>query len=351
MRQSDTSQWTALRAACCALLLLAASASGYGPAQADAISDFYKGKSLTFIIGSGPGGGYDFTGRLVAQHLGRFIPGNPAIVPRNIPGASSLVAAQNLYNLAARDGTTLGLLQPTLVLEKVMDRSLKFEAQNFAWIGRVDALDLFGIVWRDAPVMTIADAKRIEIPMAANGPSGTSATIPWALNRMIGTKFKVVLGYNSTAATGLSLERGETSGIGSTSWEYLETKRDWLEGNKIAFLYTIALARSQRQPDAPAILELPDGERDRSILKLIASSSTLGRAILAPPGVPAERTAALRQAFDRMLRDPDFLADAKQRRLGVNPLPGAALEAIVAEVANPADELVEALKRVTAPPN
>ena len=324
-----------IAAASRALLLAFASFMALAPARADVISDFYKGKSLTLIIGSGPGGGYDFTGRLIAQHLGRFIPGDPAIVPRNVPGASSLVAAQNLYNVASRDGSTLGLLQPTLVLEKVMDRSLKFEAQNFAWIGRVDALDLFGIAWRDGPVKTIADAKRTEIAMAANGPSGTSATIPWALDRMIGTKFKVVLGYNSTASTGLSLERGETSGIGSTSWEYLETKRDWLDGNKIAFLYAIALSRSDRRPDAPTILELVERERDRSILKLIASSSTLGRAIIAPPGIPAERTAALRQAFERMVKDPDFIADAHQRRLGVNPMAGAALEQIVAEVANP----------------
>ncbi len=337
-----------LHAAWCVIALISVAPLS---AKADAVSDFYKGKTLSLIIGSGPGGGYDFSGRLVAQHLGRFIPGNPTIVPRNVPGASSLVAAQNVYNVAARDGTTLGLFQPTFVLEKVMDHSLKFEAQNYSWIGRVDALDLFGIVWHTSPVKTVADAKRIEIAMAANGPSGTSATIPWALNRMIGTKFKVVLGYNSTASTGLSLERGETFGTGSTSWEYLETKRDWLEQKKIAFLYTIALARSQRQPNAPSIVELVDNARDRDILKLIASSSTIGRAIVAPPGVPADRVAVLRQAFEQMVKDPDFAADAHQRRLGVNPMPGAELERIVAEVANPSDDLVAALKRVTQPPN
>src|SRR3984957_12269996 len=130
-----------------------------GPAAADPVADFYRGKSISFAIGVGPGGGYDLSGRLVAQHLGRFIPGNPSVVPRNMPGASSIVAALSLFNVAPRDGTVVGMLQPTFVVEKINDRSLKFESEKFTWIGRVDASILVGIVWHGAPVQSVADAK------------------------------------------------------------------------------------------------------------------------------------------------------------------------------------------------
>jgi len=186
--------------------------------------------------------------------------------------------------------------------------------------------------------------------LSALGASGTAATVPWALNQLIGTKFKVVLGYQSSPDAGLAMERGEVNGTGSTSWDYLETKRDWLDNSKIAFLYTIALARHRGIRNVPTILELTDNGKDRAVLGLIAGGSTIGRSIVGPPGIPADRAAALRRAFDAMVKDPEFLADARQRHLGVDPLSGAELQRIVAEVASAPEDVVAKMKAVTRQP-
>jgi tripartite-type tricarboxylate transporter receptor subunit TctC len=318
--------------------------------RADPVEDFYRGRTINLIIGLGVGGGYDLSARLVAQHLGDFIPGRPTIVPRNMPGAGSIAAAEYVFGVAPRDGTTLAMFQPTFVLEKVTDPSRKFEPQRFSYVGRVDQSVLVGLVWHTSPAQTLEDTKKTEVVLSANAAAGTSATIPWALNRLIGTKFKVVLGYPSSAEMGLALERGEAHGNGSTSWDYLETKRDWFEEKRIKILYTIALERFAKVPEAPTILELASNERDRNVLKMIASTSSIGRAILSTPEVPKERLDALRRAFDAMVKDPKFLADAERRRLGVDPAPGAELERMVADVTSQPEEVVEAMKRATAAP-
>jgi tripartite-type tricarboxylate transporter receptor subunit TctC len=319
-------------------------------AAAESAADFYKGKTISLIIGSGPAGGYDLSGRLVAQHLPRFIPGNPGVVVRNMPGASSNVAALHVFNIAARDGTVLGMFQPTFVVEKLNDRSLKYEPGEFTWIGRVDTSTLVGIVTRASPVQTIADAKEKQAVLAGIGAAGTAATVPWALNQLIGTKFKVALGYASSAEVGLAMERGEVDGTGSTSWDYLETKPEWLEQKKIAFLYTIALARYRAIPGVPTILELTDNDSDRAVLKLIASGSTIGRSVVGPPGIPPDRVAALQQAFQEMAKDSKFLADANARHLGVDPLSGPELQRIVADVTGAPEAVVAKMQTVTRPP-
>jgi tripartite-type tricarboxylate transporter receptor subunit TctC len=321
-----------------------------GAAQADPVEDFYKGKTINLIIGLGAGGGYDLSARLVAQHLGDFIPGRPTIVPRNMPSAGSIAAAEYVFNVAPRDGTVLAMFQPTFMLEKMTDRARKYEPQRFTYIGRVDQSVLVGLVWHTSPAQTLEEAKKTEVVVSANAAAGTSATMPWALNRLIGTKFKVVLGYDSSAGMGLAMERGEAHGNGSTSWDYLETKPDWFADKKIKILYTIALERFQKIPDVPTILELTSNEQDRNVLKMIASTSSIGRAILSTPDVQKERTEALRKAFDAMVKDPKFLADAAKRRLGVDPAPGAAVEKMVADVTSQPDEVVEAMKRATMPP-
>ena len=321
------------------------------PAQADPVEDFYKGKTISLIIGLGEGGGYDLSARLVGQHLGRFIPGNPTIVPRNMPGAGSIAAAEFVYSVAPRDGTTLAMVQPTFVLEKISDKSRKFESEKFTYIGRADQSILVGLVWKTSPAQSIEEMKSKPIVVSANGAAGTSATIPWALNRMIGTKMKVVLGYESSANMGLAMERGEADGNGSTSWDYLETKPEWLAENKIKILYTIALERFSKIPDVPTVMELATQERDRNALKLIASTSSIGRAILSTPNVPADRLEALRRAFDKMVKDPKFIEDAKTRRLGVDPATGEVLEKMVLDVASQPEDVIARMNEAIKPPN
>jgi tripartite-type tricarboxylate transporter receptor subunit TctC len=333
-----------------ALAMITAVVSMTAPAVADPVADFYKGKTISLIVGSGPAGGYDLSARLVAQHLPRFVPGNPNVVVRNMPGASSNVAALHVFNVAARDGSVLGMLQPTFVVEKINDRSLKYEPDQFTWIGRVDTSTLVGIVWHASPVQTVADAKQKQAVLAGIASSGTAATVPWALNQIVGTKFRVALGYSSSADVGLAIERGEADGTGSTSWDYLETKPEWLTQKKITFLYTIALARYREIPNIPTILELTDKETDRKVLGVIASGSTIGRSIVGPPDVPRERAAALQRALDGMLKDPDFLADANARHLGVDPLSGPELTRIVAQVTGAPADVIARMQSVTRPP-
>ena len=319
-------------------------------ACADPIEDIYRGRQIQLIIGVGEGGGYDLSARLAAMHLSKFIPGNPTIVPRNMPAAGSIAAAEYVYSLAPKDGTVLGMFQPTYITEKINDTRRKYEYEKFTYIGRVDSSVLVGLSWHASPVQSVEDAKKTEVALAAVAAAGTSATMPWALNRILGTKYKVVMGYPSSAAMGLALERGEAQGIGSTSWDYLLTKREWLEEKKVKILYVIALQRFRDLPDVPTVMEIVDNPLDKNALKLISSTSSVGRALLAPPDNDKARTAALRAAFDKMAKDPEFLADAERRRLGSDTLDGQSLQDLVADVAAQPPDVIERMKELTSPP-
>ena len=332
------------------LLALALSGLAAGGARAQTPEDFYRGKAIQLIIGTGEGGGYDLSARLLAQFLPAFIPGHPVVVPRNMPGAGSIAAAEYIYSVAPRDGSVIGIVQPTFLLEKISDRARKYEPEQFGWIGRVDQSVVMGVIWRTSPAQSVREATQKEVVIAANGPAGTSATIPWALNKMLGTKYKVVLGYNSSALMGLALEKGEADALGSTSWDYLETKPDWFAEAKATIPYVIALERFSKLPDVPTVLELVDNPRDRNALKLIASTSTVGRAFMTTPDVPPDRVQTLRKAFAAMVADPAFRAEAEKRRLGVDPMSGDDLQRIVADVMGQPDDVVERMKDVTSPP-
>jgi tripartite-type tricarboxylate transporter receptor subunit TctC len=319
------------------------------PVRADQIEDFYKGKTINFIIGLAEGGGYDLSARLAAQHLGRFIPGHPTIVPRTMPAAGGIAAAEYVYNIAPRDGTVLAMFQSTFALEKLTDPSRKFESQDFSAIGRIDQAILVGFLWTSAQAHTLAQAKEREIILAANAATGTSATMPWTLNRMIGTKFKVVMGYISSAQMGLALEKGEADGLGSTSWDFLETKPQWFAEHKMNFMYVIALERFRKIPDVPTILELTDVPRDKAALRLIASTSTIGRSILSTPHVPPDHLTALRRAFDAMSRDDEFLKDAQTRHLGVDPLTGEKLQQIILDMSSQPRDVIDRMIETSRP--
>jgi tripartite-type tricarboxylate transporter receptor subunit TctC len=202
-------------------------------------------------------------------------------------------------------------------------------------------------VRNDQNIKTIEDAKTREVIFAANSSTGTGATVPWALNRLIGTKFRVVRGYTSAAAVGLAVDRGEAQGIGSTSWEYLETKPDWVAEKKITFLYSIALERDPKIPDVPAIVELAKNEEDRAVLKLLGVAATLGRSLAVTPGTPADRVTALRAGFDAMMRDPAFVADAQKRKIDLSSASGAEIDTAVRDIVGVPDSVVARFNAVT----
>ena len=320
------------------------------PASADPITDFYRGKTLTFVIGSGQAGGYDLGGRLMARHLARFIPGNPTLVPQNMPGASSVRAASYIYSVAPRDGSVFGTAQPTIILNKLLDPAAKYEPQKYTWVGRLQPMTLVGIAWKGAPNHTMADAKDRKLIVGASGASGTSAIVPWALNRIAGTNFQVVTGYVSLMPQLLAMERGELEGVGSATLTNILAREDWIKNDKVSFLYTIATRRSIKLPGVPTIAEFAQNDLDRAVLRLLGSVTEIGFTIMAPPDIPADRAASLRKAFLEMVDDPDFRAEAVKIGLDPEALSGEDLQRFVADTLAVTGEALQKLRAVTQPP-
>src|SRR3712207_5304322 len=304
----------AIRAAAAGAVVLAAlTLSGPG-ARAQSVEEFYKGKTIDMIISFTAGGGYDAYARLVARYMGEHIPGKPRIVPRNMPGGGGRVAGNYLFNVAAKDGTVIAVMDQSLPLEQAMgDKTIQFDATKFTWIGNPAAENNTTVTWHTSPVKTIEDAKKQEIPIGATG-NNTSAQFPKAMNALIGTKFKLVFGYPGGNDINLAMEREEVAGRGSNSWgSWKGTKPDWIRDKKINILVQIGLQKTEDLPDVPLLMDLASNPDDRAVLKLLSSPTTIGRPILAPPGVPAERVKALRAAFDATMKDPAFLEDAKKQ--------------------------------------
>jgi tripartite-type tricarboxylate transporter receptor subunit TctC len=297
-------------------------------AAADPVADFYTGKTVNLIIASGEGGGYDISGRLIAEFLPKFIPGQPTIIARNMPGASGMRAADYMYNVAAQDGTVISVPQPTLLLNKVVDPTARYEPRGFHWIGRLGVLQTYGVVWHTSPVQSVEQARQTEVVMAAAQGTGTGSNVVMALNRLAGTKFKLVKGYKSGSESSLAMERGEVQGISSASLEVLEGK-GWVSTNTIRFLYVIGMTRNPKLPQVRALADFASTNDDRVVLDSVANASDIGRSVLAPPNVPPERVAALRAAFQALVRDPTFIREAGRRNVPLEPLAGGELQAMV----------------------
>jgi tripartite-type tricarboxylate transporter receptor subunit TctC len=313
--------------------LLLAGVAGPGPAHAQEIESFYKGRKLDIVIGFSVGGGYDAYARVLARHIGEHIPGKPTIVPRNMTGAGSRIAAAYVFSVAAKDGTVMGIADQSIPLEQALgDSGVKFDSREFNWIGNVIADNNIVATWHTSPVKTIEDAKKIESTMGATGYN-TSSQYPTVLNQMIGTKFKVILGYPGGAEVNLAMERGEVQGRGSNSWaSYKGTKPEWVRDNKINVLAQVGLKRADDLPNVPLLQELATNEQDAAAMRLLSAPTAIGRPFFAPPGVPAERVKALRAAFDATMKDPGFLDEAKKLNLDINPVSGEDLQKIVAEI-------------------
>lgn len=338
-----------------ALLLLLSCAAicrfSIDSAFAQAADVSFKGKTISIMVGFGPGGGYDIYARLVAAHLGRFLPGTPNVVVQNAPGSASVKAAMILSNVSPKDGSALGLFLSALTVNDVLGRTTRVHPERFVWIGRVNESATLGLVWHKSTIQSMTRAMEAELIVGSTGVSGNSAMVPWALNAFIGTKFKVIPGYTSSPALAMALEQGEINGIGAISLEYLQTtKPDWLKEGKVKILYVIDAKRKTLFPEAPAIVEFAKHDDARQVLKLLSSASTIGYSFAAPPGTRKEAAAALEKAFSQMVGDSGFLSDAATRRLDISPLSGAEVQRIVADAVGTAPEVVEKAKRATMPP-
>jgi tripartite-type tricarboxylate transporter receptor subunit TctC len=288
---------------------------------------------ISFVVAFNPGGTYDTYARLVAHHLSRQLPGSPAIIIHNMQGANGARGAGYLAEQAARDGTVIGMTSQAVPLRQVLkDASIKFDVGQLNWIGRISSSVEATIVWHSSPTKTVEDARRRETIVAATGENGTPDTNPRLMNEFAGTRFKVVTGYPGAGATMLAMERGEVEGAYTGLENLLSTKSDWLREGKIRVLVQYSQERHKSFPDVPAMVEFARTPEDRRILSLYASAAEIGIALLAPPRLAPEVLSRLRRAFDAMMTDPAFLADAASKKMDVQPMRGEALQTLVAEV-------------------
>src|SRR5262245_50713062 len=308
-----------------ALLLLPASA------QAQSVEGFYRGKTLSMVIGYATGGSNDIYARTVARHIGKHIPGNPTVVPRNMPGGGSLVAANHVFNVAPKDGTTLALIAATIPLEERLGApNVMFKSAGLSWIGRVAAGVNMTFVVNSVPVQTIQDTFTREVLLGASGRSSTVAIYPAVLSNVIGARFKLVMGYQSSSTAMLAMERGEVEGH-STSLEVVRAVHpEWLSEKKVTPLVQYALKRHPELPDIPMSWELGRNDEEKQILRIVANATEVGKMILSTPDTPAERRTALRRAFNATMQNPAFVAELKAQRVELGPMPGEELQRPVA---------------------
>lgn len=318
-------------------------------ASADAVADFYKGKTITFFIGYSPGGGYDTYARTVARHMGKHIPGNPNIVAKNMAGAGGRIAAAYLYNVAPKDGTALCTSDQSLALSQALgEKGIKFDTTKFNYIGNPNAGNNVVTTWHTSGVKTIEDARNKAIVLGATG-NNTSAHYPLVMNALLGTKFRVITGYRGGSRINLAMEKGEVDGRGSNNWvSWKATRPQWLKEKKINIIAQVGLKREPDLPDVPLLTDLAKNEEDRKVLKVLSAPVAIGRPIFTTPGVPKERIDALRAAFDKTMKDPAFLADAKKINLEINPVSGADMQSIVDGIVKTDKETLARLKKIIA---
>jgi len=316
-----------------------------GEAAAQTPEEFYKGKAIDFVIGYPPGGSNDTFGRLVARHIGKYIPGHPNVIPKNTPGAGSFLAVNQIFNVAPKDGTVIGIGAPTIPLdEKLGTQGVRFRTAELSWIGRVDSLINMVFTWKTSPVKSFADALKTEATLSGTGVGSTVSIYPTVMNNVFGTRFKLVMGYKGSNEAMLAVERGEVEGH-STSWTALKVAHpDWIRDKNVTVFVQFALNRHPELPDVPTAVDLARNDEERAILRAIMNATEVGTAFFTTPGAPTDRVAALRRAFDAAMKDPDLLSEAQKMRVGVSPLPGEELQKLVAEVSNLSPELLEKVR-------
>jgi tripartite-type tricarboxylate transporter receptor subunit TctC len=320
-----------------------------GAAVCDTVEDFYKDKQVTLLVGYAPGGGYDSFARTLSRHMPAHLPGHPAIVVKNMPGAGSLIVTNFLYNSAPRDGShfaAVGREMPTAAL--FGQDNIRFKTDEFIWIGNMESAETFCAAWHTAGFSKAEDL--LEKPLIVGGTNGesTTVTIPIAFNNLLGTKLKLIAGYPGGAAMHLALQRGEIQGRCAWSWSSLQTVgEDWLGEGKIKVLLMGTLERSKRFPDVPTAPELAKTPEARQALELLLSQDIIARPYLAPPAVPADRVAALRAAFEQTTTDPAFVVDIKKQRLDLSPMNGAQVERIIKKLYATPKAVVELARTAT----
>jgi tripartite-type tricarboxylate transporter receptor subunit TctC len=321
---------------CCAvqsLVLVAALPIG-SAANAQAASEFYKGRNLELDISSSVGGGYDAYARVLARHIGRFIPGSPIVVAKNMEGAGGLRLANFLYNAAPKDGTTFAALYRGTVFDPLLGgKGAQFDATRFTYIGSANDEVSVCVAWHTTGITSFEQVLRKELVVGASGPSADTYQFPKILNGVLGTRFKVIAGYPGGNDIDLAMERGEVQGRCGWSWTSLKaTRRSWLTEKKISILFQMGLSRHPDLPNVPLVIDLARNDDDKAILKLIFARQVMAWPYIAPPNVPNDRAETLRAAFTDTMKDGDFLADAEKSLLEIRSVNGEDIQKLVEDI-------------------
>ena len=323
-------------------------------AHADDPADFYRGKTIELAIAGAPAGGYDVAARTLANHMSRHIPGNPVIIVRNMPGAAGLIVTNYLYNVAKRDGTAIGMptsnvpLEPRLKLLSPDGGNVKFDLSQFAWIGTPLQEPQVTWLWHTAPAATVDDLKVNEVLMGATTASADNAILPLLADQLIGTKMKVLTGYQGQNEINLAAERGEVQGNNTGLSNLTVNKADWLREKKVRIVLQYGRERLAQLPDVPTVIELTPSEADRAALRFYTIKFSMARPILIPPDVPAERVAALQKAFEETMTDPLYLEEARHIGLDTNWLGAKALADQARAIAETSQAVVDRLHELLA---
>ena len=338
--------------AACAAIACAAIAVTASPVSAQTPEAFYKGKSVDLIIGYPPAGSNDVYARALARHIGKHIPGKPNVIPRNMPGAGSLLAVNQVFNISPKDGTVIGIGAPTIAIdEKLGTQGVRFKTAELNWVGRIDSLINMVFMWKTSKVQSVEDALKTEATLSGTGAGSTVSIYPTAMNNVLGTKFKLVMGYKGSSEAQLAVERGEVEGH-STSWTALKVGHpDWIKNKDVKVIVQFTTTKHPDLQDVPTVVELAKTDEQRAILSAIVNAAEVGTSFFTTPNTPADRVEALRRAFDATMKDPEFLAEAGKLQLSVGAIPGEELQKLVGGVSNRSPDLLEKVRAAyTAPP-
>jgi tripartite-type tricarboxylate transporter receptor subunit TctC len=315
-----------------------------GLAQAQ-VSEPFKGKTITLTVGATPGGGFDTYGRLLARHLGRHLPGQPAVVVSNLSAGLGLAAANHLYNTAPRDGTAIAILVQSLAQEQVLGfEAIQFDAAQFGWVGRMAPNVEVAYVWHAVPVTRFEELRQRETVFAGQGT--VAFVYPTLLNKLLDTRIKLVRGYRSTASVHLALERGEVEGTTGSLDVLSNSSPDWLRDRKLTLLLQYQHQRHPSLSGVPTVMEFVRSAEDRDVFSFYISSAMVGRSIVAPPGLPPERLALLRRAFDDTMKDPQFLAEADKAKMDISAMTGEEAQRIADSIVNTPPDVIARAKTI-----
>lgn len=330
---------------CLSLIAALAGAASYAAAQP--VDNFYKNRQVRLIIGANSGSSFDAYGRLLAAHLGRRVPGNPTIVPSNMPGASGIASVQFLYQAAPKDGSVIGTFNDNMPLRQVLEpEAARFDLSGFNWLRAMGNSVAALITWHASGVRTLDDAKAKTVLLGALGNDGGNAVYPLLLNKYLGTRFKLVLGYPGGSTLQLAMERREIDGRGAVVWSgFKAAYPHWIAEKKVNVLVQVGLRTDSDLPDVPLLIDLAKTPQERAVFQFLAANTAVGIPIVAPPGVPAARIALLRKAIADTMSDPAFLRDAERQRLPVRFTAGDEVQRIVRGLVSTSPDVIGTLKQ------